>query len=429
MNSLPLLKNIINNINVEEENFDDIKECILVLIDDFINNNVELYKYEDFHLKVIDGVYEYYNNLNLEKYEDPIIDIELIIEEMLNLYFILNNNPRAYVNTFSTKTDKERNKKILESHLNKPQPEQRTPEWFNFRYNRLTASDFYKAFGTQASQNNLILKKCLPIDTKKFSGENTDSACHHGHKYEPLSLLIYEKKYNTKVGECGCISHSKYNFLGASPDGINIDMTNDRYCRLVEVKNPKSRIITGTPKKEYWVQMQLQMEVWNLDECDFLETTFKEYEDEDKFNEDGTFNLTKACKKKGIVVQFYDGKEPIYEYAPVDCSKEEFDKWYDETMYKNNNLTWIQNIHWYLEKYSCVLIPRNKKWFHSILNKAEECWKLILKERVTGYEHRRPKKREKKPKPPGENIIIKIPTQTINSVLLSDLPHNNVSKL
>lgn len=417
MNTLPLLKNIITTINVEEENFDDVKECILVLIDDFINDNIELYKYEDFHLKVIDGVYEYYNNLGLGIYED--VDIELIIEEMLNLYLILNNNPRAYVNTFSTKNNKEKNKEILESHLNKPQPEQRTPEWFHFRHNRLTASDFYKAFDTQASQNNLILKKCEPIDTKKFSGVNTDSACHYGHKYEPLSLLIYEKKYNTKVGEYGCISHSKYNFLGASPDGINIDMTNDRYCRLVEVKNPKSRIITGIPKKEYWVQMQLQMEVWNLDECDFLETTFKEYEDEDKFNEDGTFNLTNDGKKKGIVVQFYDGKEPIYEYAPVDCSKEEFDKWYDETMDKNNKLTWIQNIYWYLEKYSCLLIPRNKKWFASIIDKVDEFWKLILKERITGYEHRKPKKREKKPNPPGENIIIKIPTQTINSVLLN----------
>ena len=87
MDSLPLLKNIINNINVEEENFDDVKECILVLIDDFINNNVELYKYENFDLKVIDGVYEYYNNLNLEIHENTIIDIELMIEEMLTLVF------------------------------------------------------------------------------------------------------------------------------------------------------------------------------------------------------------------------------------------------------------------------------------------------------------------------------------------------------
>ena len=43
-------------------------------------------------------------------------------------------------------------------------------------------------------------------------------------------------------------------------------------------KNPTTRKLSGTPKKEYWIQMQLQMEVWDLDECDFLETVFKEYE-------------------------------------------------------------------------------------------------------------------------------------------------------
>ena len=40
-----------------------------------------------------------------------------------------------------------------------PQPEQRSEEWYEFRNNRLTASDFYKVFDTQSSQNNLILKK------------------------------------------------------------------------------------------------------------------------------------------------------------------------------------------------------------------------------------------------------------------------------
>ena len=29
--------------------------------------------------------------------------------------------------------------------------------------------------------------------------------------------------------------------------------------------------------------MQLQMEVWNLDECDFLETTFDVYDSEEDF--------------------------------------------------------------------------------------------------------------------------------------------------
>ena len=41
---------------------------------------------------------------------------------------------------------------------------------------------------------------------------------------------------------------------------------------MLEVKNPVSREITGMPKKAYWAQMEIQMEVWDLNECDFLET-------------------------------------------------------------------------------------------------------------------------------------------------------------
>ena len=55
---------------------------------------------------------------------------------------------------------------------------------------------------------------------------------------------------------------------------------------LWKLKIPTSREIDGIPEKAYWVQMQLQMEVWDLDECD-LETTFKEYETEEEFRNDG----------------------------------------------------------------------------------------------------------------------------------------------
>jgi hypothetical protein len=41
---------------------------------------------------------------------------------------------------------------------------------------------------------------------------------------------------------------------------------------MLEIKNVVSREITGIPKPEYYVQMQLQMEVCDLEECDFLET-------------------------------------------------------------------------------------------------------------------------------------------------------------
>ena len=45
---------------------------------------------------------------------------------------------------------------------------------------------------------------------------------------------------------------------------------------MLEIKNIVNREINGIPKKEYWIQMQLQMEVCDLGECDFLETRFKE---------------------------------------------------------------------------------------------------------------------------------------------------------
>ena len=72
---------------------------------------------------------------------------------------------------------------------------------------------------------------------------------------------------------------------------------------MLEIKNPTTRKISGIPKKEYWIQMQIQMEVWDLDECDFLETVYKEYESEEDFNKDGDSFIKNANgKRKGIIV-------------------------------------------------------------------------------------------------------------------------------
>ena len=113
------------------------------------------------------------------------------------------------------------------------------------------------------------------------------------------------------------MAHKKYPYLLASPDGINIKEGNKRYGRMVEVKNPTTRELTGIPKKEYWIQMQLQMEVWDFDECDFLETVFKQYETKEEFLADGeTFTHTNKNKRKGIIIRFYDGEQPVYKYPP-----------------------------------------------------------------------------------------------------------------
>ena len=158
----------------------------------------------------------------------------------------------------------------------KPQPEQRSNEWFLFRHSVLTASNAWKAFGSQATQNQLIYEKCLPINVEKYKSNpvSTDSPLHWGQKYEPLSVMIYEKVYGTVVKDYGCILHDKYDFIAASPDGINDDINTPLFGRMLEIKNIVNREITGIPKFEYWIQMQLQMETCNLNECDFSGNPF-----------------------------------------------------------------------------------------------------------------------------------------------------------
>ena len=63
-----------------------------------------------------------------------------------------------------------------------------------------------------------------------------------GIKFEPLSILLYENLYDTIISEYGCIESDSYDYLAASPDGINTKIDNPRYGRLLEVKKPnKSR--------------------------------------------------------------------------------------------------------------------------------------------------------------------------------------------
>jgi len=57
---------------------------------------------------------------------------------------------------------------------------------------------------------------------------------------------------------------------------------------MIEVKNVVSRVITGIPKEDYYIQMQLQMEVCDLNECDFVETKFIEYDSYNDYIEDGS---------------------------------------------------------------------------------------------------------------------------------------------
>jgi putative phage-type endonuclease len=277
------------------------------------------------------------------------------------------------------------------------QPDQRTQQWYEFRHSLITASSAWKVFDSQAVLNSLIYEKCSPcrINDQGNGYVNTESPLHWGHKYEPLSILLYESKYKTEIGEYGCILHKQYGFLGASPDGINIQKSNERFGRMLEIKNIVNREITKIPKKEYWIQMQLQMEVCDLNECDFLETRFKEYQSFEEYIQDGTPNLSQDGKLKGVILLFYDENKPLYEYYVKDINGK-YDVWEKKQFNVHKNHLFMKSIYWKLDEFSCILVLRNKKWFHSAVVEMEKISLVIKHEKLHGYDHRAPKKRERK---------------------------------
>lgn len=278
-------------------------------------------------------------------------------------------------------------------------PKQRTEEWYAVRNNMISASNLWKALGTEASKNQLIYEKCVPKNHNPNTSMNLNSSLHWGVKYEPVAQMYYEYVYDTIIEEFGCLPHPTYSFIGASPDGLNVKPNNDRYGRLLEIKCIVNREITQVPKKEYWIQMQIQMECCNIDECDFLECRFKEYENESAFLEDGGDSMkTNNGAYKGVILCF-DG--PVYEYKPF---HEAYETW-NETMMDHTNKNWIKTIFWYIEEVSCVCVPRNRDWFREHFNTIETIWNTIVFEREHGCEHRQPNKNKNKEKKQIVNII------------------------
>ena len=287
-----------------------------------------------------------------------------------------------------------------------PQPEQKTAEWYTFRNNLITASSLWKVFGTKSQVNNLIYEKCKPIDTSVHIRNNTctEGPMHWGVKYEPVTVQIYEKIFDTTVGEFGCIPHPTHSYIGASPDGINIAPNSKRFGRMLEIKNIVNREITGIPKQEYWIQTQIQMETCDLDECDFVETRFKEYDTADIFFGDTNRDY------RGVILHFIErpptqvnadtelSNFPYYVYMPLDVPLYETDinQWINtqkETMNADNRVLFSVK-YWYLDEISCVYIPRNRVWFSNAVPRIQEIWNTIIKERTEGYDHRASKKRQ-----------------------------------
>ena len=165
--------------------------------------------------------------------------------------------------------------------LNILQYEQRSPEWFAQRKDKLTSSDAGTVLGKNpyCKRHELVFQKC-GVERPFIS----NVATLHGQRYEDTAIEIYCRitgKVNHNFGLL-CYSdihkdfkyHNKdYDFIAGSPDGIVESIDNPEIEPiLIEVKCPYKRpIIDGFIPECYVSQVQLNLFICDLSIADFIE--------------------------------------------------------------------------------------------------------------------------------------------------------------
>ena len=172
--------------------------------------------------------------------------------------------------------------KKIKAMTTKPQTAQHTADWYNERRNRLTASEFAQIL--DGRRGALLRQKISQIPGDRVGMSAPIGICQEdgemnattwGHRFEPVTRRIYELEVagvGTVCDTLGRFTHPTTAWLSASPDGVVLK--GPRAGRLVEIKSPKTRQPGDFVPQEYYIQMQIQMEVCNLDVVDFIEAQF-----------------------------------------------------------------------------------------------------------------------------------------------------------
>ena len=151
--------------------------------------------------------------------------------------------------------------------------EQQTPEWFAARRGKLTGSNVGAALGVNPWKAPEDLLRQMVRDYHGAESEfNGNMATEYGNMHEPLAVMEYLGKTGRHVEECGFIVHPKYEWLGASPDGL-IDPDG-----MIEVKCPfglrnktSPEFKTAEEQPHYYAQMQMELHCAGRDWCDFYQ--------------------------------------------------------------------------------------------------------------------------------------------------------------
>jgi len=256
----------------------------------------------------------------------------------------------------------------LKELLKLPLMKQRTEEWFEARKSRLTASDLYDAVKGGNVSIKLAKKKAnIIIDNINY---NAIPALKWGTMFEPMATRCYSQKMNNiDIHDFGLICDKENKHFGASPDGIN------ELGIMLEIKCPYSRkIVDGIIPDKYRMQIQGQLAVCKLKECDYIECIFKSIEEEDEYLE-----IDHNTTKHGVIAEYYNSKgEYVYYYSDADRTPKECVE--DICDYNNNfkeNLKFSKYTFWRLDEMIIQRVVFNAIAWEAIVPKIYAFWEKV----------------------------------------------------
>jgi putative phage-type endonuclease len=151
---------------------------------------------------------------------------------------------------------------------------QRTPEWYEARLGKVTASRVADVMaktksGYSASRANYMAQLICERLTGTQGDTYQNAAMAWGTEQEPAARGAYEARTGLLVQETGFVPHPTILMSGASPDGLVGD------DGLVEIKCPNTAthidtILSEAVPGKYIAQIQWQMVCTGRQWCDFI---------------------------------------------------------------------------------------------------------------------------------------------------------------
>ncbi len=186
---------------------------------------------------------------------------------------------------------------------------QRSQEWYDLRKQRLTASDTAQAIGKGkfGTRDQLVQKKVNEVLGVPDNFPKHLPALKWGIMFEAMAARCYAQRHqDIEIHEFGLIPHPDLDYYGASPDGIT-DLG-----IMIEIKCPYKRKITGDVPDYYELQIQGQMAVCGLRECDYIECELQEFENQDDYvlmvGED-------VLVDHGVIIEYSKNGDSVYDYS------------------------------------------------------------------------------------------------------------------